>query len=227
MKRFNIITNSTLAALIAAAAQLLTPGTGYAAGYKLADKIGASIAEFRDEILNVSKQVNATMAALDQVTQTAATDPRKAYKEFSKSVPRIDDAANKAKKRGEDIKARGQAYFQDWEKELGSLNNPEIRALAEERKVQLQASFDSIKVVMTPAREQFSAWLADLKDLDKYLGTDLTVAGVDAAKAQIEKTKTEGQAVQVSMDKVIAELNTIVATLTPARVTETAKTEKK
>ena len=157
------------------------------------------------------------MASLDKVVTTAATDPRKAFKEFDKAVPRTDDAAKKAKKRAEDMRERGQAYFKEWERELAGVNNPEIRKLAEERKAKLQTTFDSIKGFMEPARDQFNTWLADLKDLQKYLSNDLTIAGVDAAKGLIGKAKTEGQGVQQSMDKVIAELNTIVATLTPAK----------
>lgn len=205
-----------LAVLAVAAAQLSTATAVKAAGYKLADKTGASIAEFRDEVVNVKKEVDATMTALDKIVTTAATDPRKSFKEFDKAVPRIDDAAKKAKKRGEDIKARGQAYFKDWEKELAGVSNPDIRRLAEERKAKLQTTFDSIRTFMEPARDQFNTWLADLKDLNKYLSSDLTINGIDAAKELISKTKTEGQAVQQSMDKVIAELNTVVATITPA-----------
>ncbi len=206
-----------LMALAVAAAQLSTATYAKAAGYKLADKTGASIAEFRDEIVNVKKEVDATMNALDKIVSSAATDPRKSFKEFNKAVPRIDDAAKKAKKRGEDIKDRGQAYFKDWEKELAGVNNPDIRKLAEERKAKLQTTFDSIRSFMTPARDQFNTWLADLKDLNKYLSNDLTISGIDAAKELILKAKTEGQAVQQSMDKVIAELNTVVATITPAK----------
>jgi len=89
--------------------------------------------------------------------------------------------------------------------------------LAAERKDKLQGVFGNIKNFMEPARDQFNAWLADLKDLQKYLSNDLTIGGVDAAKELIAKTKTGGQSVQQSMDKVIAELNTIVATITPAK----------
>jgi hypothetical protein len=217
MKRIKTTSLLTWAALSVAAAQLFSVADVSAAGYKLADKTGVSIAEFRDEIVNIKKEVDATMVALDKVVTSAATDPRKAFKEFDKSVPRLDDAAKTARKRAEDMKARGQAYFKDWEKEMAAVNNPEIRKLAEERKAKLQGTFDSIKGFMEPARDEFSAWLADLKDLQKYLSNDLTIAGVDAAKELIGKSKTEGQAVQQSMDKVIAELNTIVATLTPAK----------
>lgn len=208
---------STWAALSVAAAQLITATAASAAGYKMADKVGASIAEFRDEIVTIKKEVDTTMAALDKIVTTAATDPRKAFKDFDKAVPQIDDAAKKAKKRGEDIKARGQAYFQAWEKELASVNNAEIRQLAEQRKAKLQETFGGIRTSMEPVRDQFNTWLADLKDLQKYLSNDLTIGGIDAAKELIAKTKTEGQGVQQSMDKVIAELNTIVATLTPAK----------
>ncbi len=218
MKQSNIIPTITLAALTIGAVQLFITANVSAQGYKLADKTGASIAEFRDEILNVKKEVDAAMVALDKVVASAASDPRAAYKEFAKSVPRVDDAAKKAKKRAEDMKERGQAYFKDWEKEMAAVSNPDVRKLAEERKAKLQSTFDSIRTFMEPARDQFNTWLADLKDLEKYLSNDLTIGGIDAAKELIAKARTEGQGVQQTLDKVIAELNTIVATLTPAKV---------
>lgn len=217
MKTSNLSYLSTWAAAVLAAAQVLNATTASAAGYKLADKTGESIAEFRDEIVNLKKSVDATMAALDKVVLTAATDPRKAFKDFDKSLPRVDDSAKKAKKRAEDMKSRGQAYFKDWEKELDSVNNPEIRKLANERKAKLQSTFDSIKNFMEPARDKFNSWLSNLKDLKNYLGNDLTIGGVDAAKDLIAKAKDDGHEVQQNLDKVIAELNTIVATLTPAK----------
>jgi hypothetical protein len=208
----------TWAALAVAATQLIAPASAAAAGYKQADKTGAGIAEFRNEILNVKKEVDATMLALGDVIAKADTDPRKAYTAFAKAVPRVDEAAAKTKKRAEAMRVTGQAYFQQWEKELKEVNNPEIRRLAEERKLKLLATFASIKTFMEPARDQVNAWLADAKDLQKYLGNDLTIGGIDAAKGLIGKTQTEGQAVQQTLDKVIAELNTIVATLTPSKI---------
>ena len=131
MKPFKVNPILALAALSVAAGQLFTAAEASAAGYKMADKTGASIAEFRDEIVNVKKEVDATMVALDKIVTTATTDPRKAFKDFDKAVPRIDDAAKTAKKRAEDMKERGQAYFAQWEKEMAAVNSPEVRKLAE------------------------------------------------------------------------------------------------
>jgi high-affinity Fe2+/Pb2+ permease len=203
--------------LIAGTTLLLTCIQASAAGYKLADKVGASIAEFRDEVIDVKKEVDATLASLDKIVAQATIDPRKAFKEFDKNVPDVDSAATKAKKRAMEMKEKGKKYFNEWEKELAAVNDPDIRKLAEERKAKLEASFSNIRNSMEPVRDQFNTWLASLKDLQKYLSNDLTIGGIDAAKDLIAKNKAEGLAVQQNLDKVIAELNTVVATITPAK----------
>jgi hypothetical protein len=217
MKPIHSVRTFTLATL-GVAGLLLAGASANAAGYKLADKVGTDIAEFRDEIVDVKKAVDATMVALDKIVAQATTDPRKAFKAFDSSVPKIDDAAAKARKRSDDMKARGKQYFDKWEKDIASVSDPEIRKLAEERKAKLQATFGNIRTTMEPARDQFNAWLAPLKDLQKYLSQDLTISGIDAAKDLIAKSKSGGVEVQQTLDKVIAELNTVVATITPAKV---------
>jgi hypothetical protein len=189
-----------------------------AAGYKLADKVGKGIAEFRDEIIKAKEAVNATMASLDKVVAEAATDPRKPFKQFDKNVPRIESAAAKAKKRADEMRERGQEYFKTWEQELASVHSAEIKKLAEERKAKLQTTFGSIKAKLDPAREQFTTWLAHLKDVQTYLRQDLTIVGIDMAKDLIATSKKDGAALQQSLDGVIAELNTILAAITPAKV---------
>jgi hypothetical protein len=223
MKQIKTNSMVALTALAVTAAALFTVVPASAGNYKQADKTGASIAEFRDEIVTIKKEVDAALVALDKVVTTADADPRKAFKDFDKAMPRLESAAAKAKKRSDDMKAKGQDYFKQWEKELAQVTNPEIRALAEKRKAQLQAAFDNIKTTMEPAKEQFNPWLADMKDVQTYLSNDLTVGGIDAAKGMIEKSKSGGQKVQQSLDKVIAELNTIAAAVTPAKVEKDKK----
>jgi hypothetical protein len=216
MKTVKRIPAFTAMALGLASLLLATPAAN-AAGYKLADKVGNGIAECRDEIVDVKKAVDTSMAALDKITAQAAVDPRKAFKEFDKSVPKIDSAAAKARKRAEDMRARGKEYFTNWEKGLAEVSDPQVRQLAAERKAKLQGIFDNIKTSLEPAKEQFNSWLTNCKDLQKYLNQDLTISGIDAAKDLFAKTKTDGIALQQTLDKVIGELNSVVATITPAK----------
>jgi hypothetical protein len=196
----------------------LLAGCGTAAGYKHADKTGAGIAEYRDEVIHVKRAVDVTLRSMDQIEIAADTDPRKAFEKFSGNLAALESAAVKAEKRGQDMKAQGKAYFAQWETQLAQLQNPQIKQLAEERKAKLWDAFDSIKKVAEPLKAQFDPWLSDVNDLQKYLNNDLTIAGVDAAKSQFVKTKADGLEVEKSMDALVAELNSIAAALTPARI---------
>jgi len=210
-----IITIKSTLAVIALAT--LVAGCASTSGHKQADKTGAGIAEFRDEVINLKKAVDGTMALLSQTTENATTDPRKAFTAFAKSVDKVEDARQKAAKRAADVKSEGAAYFKQWEKELANINNPEIRALAEQRKAKLNGIFAKVGPLLEEAKADFDPFLADLKDLRTFLGQDLTIAGVDAAKSIIKKTRDHGAALQGSLDGLIAEMNSVSAQITPSK----------
>jgi len=207
----------TLAALTAGAVALFS-GCGTTSGYKQADKAGAGIAEFRDEIVNGKKAVDATMKSLSDVAATANTDPRKAFEQYAKDVSKLESTAAAVRKRGQAMQQAGQAYFTQWEKQLSEVKDAEIRALAQQRKATLQETFDSIRKFTDPLKVNFEPWMSNLKDLQKYLSSDLTIAGVDAAKGLFTKTQEQGLEVQKTMDALVNELNTVAATITPSKV---------
>jgi hypothetical protein len=203
-------------AVTTVAAIVLSIGCGTPSGYQQADKTGAGVAEFRQEILNGKNAIDNTVNALEQVAATANTNPREAYEQYSKSLANLESVAANAGKRSAEMKARGQAYFAEWEKQMAEVKNPEIKNLATQQRAKLQATFDNIKKYAEPLKAQFDPWLSDLKDLRVYLSNDLTISGVDAAKGLFTKTQAEGMEVQKSMNALVAELNTVAAALTPA-----------
>jgi hypothetical protein len=187
-------------------------------GYKKADKTGEGIAQYRKEVVNMKKAVDTTLTCMDQIEITANSNPRPAFERFTKSVAKLDAAASKAAKRSAQMKAEGQAYFRQWEEQMAQVNNPEVKRLAQERKTKLWAAFDGIRSAAEPLKTKFDPWLADLKDLERYLSNDLTVAGVDAARGLFSKAKADGAEVDKAIDALVAELNTIAATVTPANI---------
>jgi predicted nucleic acid-binding Zn-ribbon protein len=214
----------TFALLVAGAASLMTGCQ--TPGYKIADRTGEGIAEFRNEILNGKQAIDETVAALDEVAATAATDPRKSFERYSKAVSNLESTANKIRKRSQDMQAQGKAYFDQWGKQLAQVKNPEIQALAQERKAKLEEAFNGIRTVAEPLKAQFDPWMSDLKDLRTYLANDLTVNGVDSAKSLFKKAQVNGKEVQKSMEALVAELNSIFATITAAKVKTEGEAKK-
>ena len=207
-------TRITIFATIAIVAMVLGCATS---GPKQVDKIGAGFGDFRNEVVNLKTAVNQSMAYLDQTVEDADKDPRKAFSDFSKSVDQVAKAREKADKRAADVKAAGAAYFEQWEKQLADMNNPEIRQLSEERKKKLNEIFGNFGPLLEQTNADFDAFYSDLKDLRSFLSQDLTIAGMDAAKGIIKNTRESGDAVDASLDDLIAEMNAIEAAITPSK----------
>jgi hypothetical protein len=210
----NTPTRTAASNLALAPLLLALAGCGTSAGYKQADKTGESINSLRNDVAQLKAAVDGSMKALDSLQASASTNPRKAYEAYAKSVNKVESSSEKVKKQADEMRERGQAYFQQWETQLASVKNEEIRTLAQERRAKLQETFDTIKNVAQDAKSSFPPFLADLKDLRTALGADLTVEGVDAAKNIFQKTKSAGVEVQKHLDSLAAELNSVVAAIT-------------
>jgi len=201
--------NQIILTLTALATVLVLSGCASSSGYSQADKTGKGIADFRDEVVNLKKAVDGALANLTLTTETAATDPRKAYEAFAKSVNEVESARARAGKRAADMKAAGEAYFKQWQEQLATIENPDIRELAEARKAKLNETFKKLGPLLQQAKADFDPFASDLRDLRSFLGQDLTVTGVDSARKIIEKTRTNGVKLQKSLDDLIAEMNTV------------------
>ena len=210
------ITKLAAAAMTSIAAVVLITGCA-TTGDEKAEKTGASIAAFRNDVLNICKATDTTMAALNQIIATANNGPTKAYNSFANSLEKLDGAVKTAKARAQEIQAAGDAYFKSWETQLATIKNPDIRQAAETQKAKLQETFAKIKPLAQQAKADFEPFSSDCHDLQKFLNNDLTVTGVDAAKSLIDKTVTHGQAVQKSLDNLMSEMNTIAAAITPTK----------
>jgi len=188
------------------------------AGYKKAEKTGAGITEYREEIFKGKQAIDATMQSLGQIMATANTDPRQAFQQYTKDVANLESATAKIRKRSQELKAKGELYFKQWQQELATVQNPEIRKVSEDQKAKMQATFDNIQKHADPLRAEMDPWLSDLRDLRTYLSNDLSVSGIDAAKSLFDKTQSKGAEIQKSMDALVSELNNVSTAMTPATV---------
>jgi len=206
-----------LNAVLGVCCALFAVGCGSTRGYQQADKTGEAINTVRNDIVNVKAAVDASMKALDALAAAATTDPRKAYETYAKSVDKVEKAAKTAKDDADDMNAHGAEYFKNWEAQLAAVQNPEIRRLAQERRGKLQEAFGTIKTAAEGTKTSFPPFLSNLKDLRTALSSDLTVQGIAAAKGIFAKTKSNGVEVQKHLDELVAEMNTVVAAVTPAK----------
>ena len=219
MKMTTFTSIVSLTALAAGAACLLS-GCASSANYNQADKTGQGIADYRAAIAGMKTQADATLKSLDQIETAASTNPRSAFEQYRKNVAALEKAIAKSRDRGQAMREKGDTYFSRWDNQSTTMKNPEIKQLADQRKAELRDAFDRIKKTSEPLNARLDPWVSDLKDIQNYLGNDLTIAGVAAAKKLFAKARADGADVNQATDSLMAELNSTSATLTPARVPE-------
>lgn len=204
---------------LAALCATLMPGcTTSSSGYKEGDKTGDAIKTVQKDIGSVKTAVDGTITTLDGLVASATTDPRAPFEAFAKSVDKLDAAIAKTQKDAEKMRARADGYFQQWETQNASVKSEDIRKLSQERRAKVQETFGKIRSAAQDAKDALPTYQSDLKDLRTALSSDLTVAGINASKDIIQKTKNQGLEAQKNLDKLIDEMNAVATAITAARV---------
>jgi hypothetical protein len=212
----NIIRVTQLATItICAAAFLCACRT--ATPYRQADRTSDRITSFRDEAISMQQSIANTVIALDELVEQANVNPRDAYQQLTRAVEGAERANQTASRRAEDMRAEGKVFFEQWQQDVATIGNPEMRELAEERRATLERNFRNISYLTLEVRDELRPWLDNVRDLHTLLGRDLTPAGIKSARSLIATTKNEGAQLTLTYDNLIDELNAVIGVITPAR----------
>jgi hypothetical protein len=174
--------------------------------------------EYRQIVVQAMGLVDMAMRSLDEVSVQANRDPRPAYAAFAKAVHRLEVDSIKVRAHTQAMRARGDAYFERWEKYLAGLDNEKVRQLAEEHRPELKKSFQQAQTASQQVRELFRPFLSDLQKARAVLEADPSLARIDSAKSLILAAKDKSRQVQQGLDHLLAEMNSMTALLRPPGV---------
>lgn len=174
------------------------------------------VAELRQIAVDAQQVVRATLQALDRTVARTPCPPR-AFKAFTKDVQRLEVDSFKVRARAQAIRARGQAYFEQWQERLASVQDPEVRRLAEQRRDHLQDRFSKIRFHAEQARGALQPFMAGLRRLRNGLENDPAAAGTDSMQELIRNTRDNGQKVEADLTAIREELDAAAAILKPAK----------
>ena len=172
----------------------------------------------RQQLVKAKQEVQQANAALDKLA--AGGNIAQSYSQFTKEVADVKAEGERARARAQDMRARGQQYVANWEKETSQISSPELRAGADQRRAKVKQNYEQISASARAARDAYEPYLRDLQDIQRALASDLTPAGVDAARPAIEKAKAEGETLQQRLDESIARLDEVGGSMSSSAVSE-------
>jgi len=176
-------------------------------------KTSNSIRDVDNEIRNMIVQIDVTAASLDSLVVPENTELKKNFDSYSDNLAKLEKEGKRVIKRTEEMKLRSTEYFAEWEKQGDAFTNPEIRELSTERRNKLAEIYARVPAAGAGIQGTYNAYLTDLKEIQKYLSTDLTPKGVESITPVAKQSVQDLAALKESLKPVITALDEIKAEL--------------
>ncbi len=178
-------------ALRFALCSLLVAGGGMVSRAYAADQakptVVVSLSQLNNDISILRSHLATTIAALEQLKATAANrgDLTKPYTAFSDSLGTLEAHVAMLRERGVAARARADEHWKAWQVELTSMQNPQLREKAQRRQTSTVKEFEKVVDRVEAAKKVFAPLMADLKDVNTYLKTDLSQQAVSSLSGTI------------------------------------------
>jgi hypothetical protein len=167
-------------------------------------------------------QIGKTLGSLSVLTSASPAHLHEAYQQYAKETDKIAQQAVTVDKESRQMRQRSDEWLAGWQKSQSDVNNPELKALSEKRRAQASERFQNIDGSFAAAREAFAPFIANLQDVKKVIGNDLTPNGVAAVSrtAVVQNANQSGVAAGHALDVTIADLQVLTQTLAPPTVSQ-------
>jgi chromosome segregation ATPase len=186
-----------------------------AAAEKAAAQATAEAAMLPPDLVETKAEISRTMAQLDltmaQLEALAATtgdleDPADKALEAMELLKAETDALQA---RGEEMRNRGAAYFEEWEKQLAAMSTPEVVAIAMKRKDELSAMYAELLTGMQESRVALDAFWADMKPIHDALDDGLTPESQKLLGPQVKTAKEKAATLKTRVEAMFAKVNQV------------------
>jgi len=168
-------------------------------GIQRSEKATTTMETMDNDTKLVAVQLDATGASLDELTSPGQSDVKKAFVSCTDNISKIEKLEQRFAIHADEMKARGAEYFQEWQKEGTKYNNPQIRELSEQRRIELAEIYGKIAETSIAVKQPFKAYVSDVKEIQLYLSNDLTSKGIEAIAPISRKAVDDGDKLKAAI----------------------------
>ena len=193
---------------------LVSPALGATATSR-ADKTAQKMLKMETALKNGEAQIDSIIASLNSLSSAQGSELVSQYTKFSKQVEELDSTAKKVKSKAEKAKAQREDYLKAWQKDQKKIQNEQLKAASQARREALEPMLKQISEGLTSAKENFTPFLQNLKDLSLFLGNDLSDHGLATAQPLISDCNKSAELVKQDVDKANEGLHNLATAITP------------
>jgi hypothetical protein len=169
------------------------------ANYQKGSATGAGLQDSADRMHQGAVKIDTTLTNLNDMVNNPG-DLAAQFKKYTASVADLESSAKNVEGKVASMRGKGNEYFNAWDAQTAQIKNEDIKQRSAARKAEMQHKFTDIRMNYTKATEQFKPFLADLKDIQTALATDLTVGGVNSIKGAADKANKDAVPLKATIE---------------------------
>ena len=173
-----------------------------------ASALPTDLVEAKAGITRTMAQLDLTIAKLEALVATKG-DLDKPSKDSLAAIESLDNETKALKTRGDEMRDRGAAYFEAWEKQLAAMSTPEVVAIASKRKDELSAKYAEVLTAMQESRAALDAFWDDMKPIRSALDDGLTPDKHKLLGPQVKSAKEKAATLKTRVEATFAKLNEV------------------
>jgi hypothetical protein len=202
-------TNVALAAVLAVLAGCAS--SSYDKGAATSDALSSTA----DAVAQTSTSVNGVLAALNNLTFRSSGDLRGQYDALVSASKDLDSSMKTLDSKVVSLKETADSYLSDWTNKMASIQNEELRKRSADRKAEVEGKISEVQDSYQGVHSSLTPFTSDVKDIETYLGTDLTTGGLATIKDIVSKTKVDAVPLRDSIKKLQGSFASLSTSLSP------------
>ncbi len=191
--------------IFAAAFALLL--TGGASG-QVSPQASSGLTQIRAEAVRIKEQVGRTAAATRKLARSRAYNLAGSLDSLSTTLGNLKSTLAGARETVRTTEDQTTAYFAKWDEQLGSMSE-DMQKTGQKRQAQVMASFAAVRAELADVRTSLKPFVDALSEIEQYLRTDQTKAGLDTVAERLRSTAEQEHVIRRDLDKLIKQIDTI------------------
>jgi hypothetical protein len=201
--------NLVLAAVLAIVAGCVSKS------YDKGSATAAALQASADAVAQSSTRVNDVLAALNNLTFKSQGDLRNQYDAFVSAAKNLDNANLNLDAKVVQMRDAAAVFADNWTNQIAAIASADLRQRSTERMNEVTAKLKDVESNYGGVKNSFKPFTADIRDIQTYLGTDLTAGGLNTIKDIVAKTKVDAVPLRDSIKQLQASFSDLSAAISP------------
>lgn|GEM_PF-5383859 len=175
-------------------------------GYKTGDETSASLERASRCVARETEELNATISSLAQLVSSPAADLKPQFNVYRASRNRLVDAVGETDRAIARLRRESASYLASWNEEIAAMNYQVIRDASEARRSAVSNQVEAVCARYAEAQAVVRPFIDYFTDLERSIGTDLTLDGLASASEVVRRAEENTRKVQAALEQLSTEL---------------------